>query len=1148
MSKNLRLHTGGSDDIQDWTRVGGFLDSTQIESIKDPAGASAKRQITSIPSPFARIDLVKTAFRQVAAGSPEGTSIYHKMVSDALDVGQIFFNAAKLTDKVEVISWNPGLRWVNGAMEVDDDSDLGRLIKSDSEGHQLYGETLKIFFSQDSAAYNFDKLNQIYLLNYKDGKGQLDIIGGTSPATLFFSSANKLDYIKDIRFGQDIVFDDIYCPLYRRSEDYILFLYSLRNHIPRFSNLFKEVADYLDACLEALPAALRSKVRALTPDQYRSDFAGIPLAGTGNHPEILDTELRGVKVDAGQPEVLSDFTIEATQPFAGRRPLVLPAYTFNSKLRYVDDYWSPKDKAPYHDARPPEERTLPGQLHRYPYLTVSDFLAPYIIQLPFEPNADKFFTGHLPAGGNGFLLPLTDRFFEYFSTEDLQHPGADGSPMIRLSPLPAGAVKATLRIPIKGGRTIEMERVYYASVNPASPVQPDIAANRGAISLQQLSVAIYPFVKRGTDDGASYTVMMIDRGVSGAGLRQSYKLQFYKNGAAAQPLTVTAVKQKSEKTEHLVGTAYHVVDREFDYIRLDNGVTQGYLVPLMPLRSSGAQQFSFAIDFGTTNTHIEYSIDGGPPQAFEMGAADSQLGMLHRADNETYNHLLDSKYGLGATLLIESVGQEFLPEQIGRGSENRFPQRTVVSEPMRLDIHQRTYPLADFSVYWKYERIIRPAQLRYHTNLKWSNISGARRDDEVKRITGYLQNLVLLVRNKVLLNGGDLRRTKIVWFYPSSMSSNRKGTFEEIWTKAIEKYIGSGIEQVSLPESVAPFYHYKAAGGVTAGNKPVINIDIGGGTTDVVVYQNSAVSAFTSFKYAANSLFGDGYGNSPGNNGYVQFFEKHYKGLIDQTILGSIYNELLQKGKSDDIVSFLFGLESNPERKSLDFSFNQKLRETSDLKIAPLLFFASIIYHVAKYQKARGGEVPRYITFSGTGSKILHILDASRQLSGLKRLVNEIFSEVYEMAGADIDIVMAPGPKEMTAKGGLLAAKAPAMAKSVLAGLHSSSSSISPVSLNDAATQTVQTDVLEEVRHFIDLFFALDKKINYSNEFGVSTSSFEQYKQVLLRDLDVFLQEGLEEKRAEMSGQTSSPIDETLFFLPLIGSLNRLASYIIDQA
>lgn len=236
MSKIYRLHSGANDTVQDWTQIESYLDTAAINQIQDNTGASARQQITSIPSPFARIDLVKTAFKNVVSGgNAQGLSIFHKIVSDSLDVGQVFFNSINPRSKVEIISWNPGLNWVGDTLVVEENSDLGQLLHSGSERHRLYGETLKMFFGQDAAAYNFESLQQFYLLNYKDGPSGLNIIGGTSPATLFFCSANKLDYV-DITYGKDKLFDDTYCPLYERNEDYILFLYALRMALPDFRN------------------------------------------------------------------------------------------------------------------------------------------------------------------------------------------------------------------------------------------------------------------------------------------------------------------------------------------------------------------------------------------------------------------------------------------------------------------------------------------------------------------------------------------------------------------------------------------------------------------------------------------------------------------------------------------------------------------------------------------------------------------------------------------------------------------------------------------------------------------------------------------------------------------------------------------------
>ena len=52
-----------------------------------------KKTYYVIPSPFARMDLVRTAFRYITShGELEGTTIYHRLVSDCLDVAEIFFN------------------------------------------------------------------------------------------------------------------------------------------------------------------------------------------------------------------------------------------------------------------------------------------------------------------------------------------------------------------------------------------------------------------------------------------------------------------------------------------------------------------------------------------------------------------------------------------------------------------------------------------------------------------------------------------------------------------------------------------------------------------------------------------------------------------------------------------------------------------------------------------------------------------------------------------------------------------------------------------------------------------------------------------------------------------------------------------------
>ena len=223
MSKIFRLGEG-SNTYTDWNESPSFpYNSNNRKKILDPDGATAKKEITSIPSPFARIDLVKNAFREVCESNDlDGHTIFHKMVSDAFDIGEIVFNIDRFGDKVEIITWNPS-------------NCINEMIESSVEGHKYLGDALNKYLQSDAKAYNFASMQNIYILNYKKGKKELNIIGATSPATLFFSNANDLSYLSDeLSFEKDKPFDSDYNPLYRRDAQYVKALFFFRKYFPNF--------------------------------------------------------------------------------------------------------------------------------------------------------------------------------------------------------------------------------------------------------------------------------------------------------------------------------------------------------------------------------------------------------------------------------------------------------------------------------------------------------------------------------------------------------------------------------------------------------------------------------------------------------------------------------------------------------------------------------------------------------------------------------------------------------------------------------------------------------------------------------------------------------------------------------------------------
>src|SRR3712207_9208935 len=114
--------------------------------------------------------------------------------------------------------------------------------------------------------------------------------------------------------------------------------------------------------------------------------------------------------------------------------------------------------------------------------------------------------------------------------------------------------------------------------------------------------------------------------------------------------------------------------------------------------------------------------------------------------------------------------QEFLPKTIGE--DYGFPQRTVLSECERLDAENadNIVALGDGNIPFIYEKESVGYGNRIVANLKWSTNMATS-----KRVRAYLTELALLMRTKVLLENGDIQKTRLVWFYPLRSEERRVG-------------------------------------------------------------------------------------------------------------------------------------------------------------------------------------------------------------------------------------------------------------------------------------------------------------------------------------------------------------------------------------
>lgn len=1122
------------------------LGTDQIAAIRDPQGGQTVKQPTSIPSPFARMDLVRSAFLNLGL-KPDlsGTVNDQRVVSDTLDVGELFFNYDKLKSLVTIVPF-------------DVRTDLDRLRNSVNQGHRRLGDALKLFLDQDAPEYNFDQINRLFVLSYR-GR----VIGGTSPKTLFFSSGNDLSWV-DETMGDHRLFSTDTRPLYQRDIEYQKFWYALKLFMPNFRDRFREVDDYLNRSRALLqqknPTLFYEHIEQpngqplLTAEKFANDFEEL-TTGPGDIVEVLGFPLRKKKSDARAIDQVSDFIIKSdkyTRLNTGKpRPMALQNRFFRQFTYVPQTTWNPNTPIPYvaRESWRDNQRPLPGQPGNYPWLTVSDFLEPYLVRLPYPTDRGRFFDGNLqaPATDKGYLLPLKKDFFDFFDVDDL----LSGKVRLKLTPQ-TGGVSVSLDIPVTapgqpGNQFVTFERTY--STNTAAPNE---TTNEGVIVENSFTVNVYPFVRSGSVSiPADYRVQLIE---SGFDSQNQYALTYFDNTANTE-VAPESIHQRTVRQQNTDGSSvYYVLRNNFDYaqvnVRGDGRELHGLLIPRWQLYNGGSKQFAFSVDFGTTNTHVEYSVDGGTPRPFDVAELTPQVATL----------VNPAQYNAALFELFVLYDLEFVPPTIGPGRVDSFPTRTAIAEPMNLSFNQQTQALADFNIPFYVER--QPAgSNRITTNLKWAKSN----DQTERRVEAFLEELLMLIKNKVLTEGGNLTQTTVYWFFPASMTPGRVSQLRADWQELYTRYIGGTPGRLrEVSESVAPFYYYKQNPTLSASARPVVNVDIGGGTSDVVVYERNEPRLLTSFRFAGNAIYGDAFSEygAASHNGFVRKYTDRIQTLLNSqglTNLSDNNRQILDSNRSDDIMAFWFSIEkSNDVKAKAMLSFNGMLSKDEDLKIVFVLFYTALLYHIAQLMKHRNIGLPGALTFSGTGSKVLSIISTDDAMLG--KLARVIFENVYgekETYGTSGLTLFyeRKGPKEVTCKGALMQPpnSRPVDTEAISYVYPATFQDEYPtLTYADLRKREVTNSLLNETNAFIDFFFALNQQFSFSRNLNVSPASLAVAQRELRTHLDTSLMDGIQRKESDVAAETSgmsdalaAPIEETLFFYPLIGALNKLANALV---
>lgn len=1131
MAKILRLHGTGSSTTEGWSRTG-KIGKNEIDGhngIPDPAGALAERMVVAIPSPFARMHLVETALNYLAtAGAAGGTdTVHHRLVGQFWDLWELVFNYYQQRQpgrRLLVRTWNRA-------------TELANLANSPAKP---LAQALTLFLS-DKRFANLTDLHLFYFPGATPTEAP-QLLGGTSPLTLFFPApaVRALPVMRPEGGGH--YFDGRYVALAQREREFQEYIYQQ----------FVADAD-LRRLAPAVYAALdqgQLNLLGLKGDANLSQY--LPLPDHAGNPVTMAGVPVRVRPDQNTVRT-SDFTVQATRPAApgwplqNPLPLVLrPGLQMPGKFYYNNSQFGDSgSKVPATDARALPDRTLPGPDLAYPYLTLNDLLEETLLTVPYEVDGSRFVTGQLKVAP-GYkptcwpLLPVTPLYFEYFTADDLAR-----HLTLELDPV---CVRVKLSIPVSGGFTVDYERAYYD--NPRTE-------GLGRLLTTNVGLSIFPFVK--IEDAPElndfYKVMLVDaNNIDPALVNKPVELRFGVQGRLLSETgteqSATAYRRTPKTVSNEGSTYYEIKGTPFDYVQLASpapAAGQALLVPKWRTVRQGTKEFRFAIDFGTTNTHVAYH-DGPsqPPQPFGFGPDDTPVAMLKKpadgVDYSAYEQLYrgiedDPAHNVSLKRWQQYTEREFVPSYLGTmSSPYNMPMRTATSESENFST-ERGITLGNINIGFGFSTEEQLLGDTYHTSIKWETKASAAKQQE--RVKAFFHEMLLLIRSKVALNRGNIAATKIVWFMPLSFAAHTRNLYQSEWDELYQSVFKTNASTQRIPESVSPYFYLTKTDQITLDSEDTAAfIDVGGGTTDILFYTAGQPTFNTSFRFAGEDLWGDGGAlvkRGKVDNGLVAFGIAH----VNPAGLDGYARQALSKARgaalSSDAAFFLFSQDAQ-------LGFSKLLMRAEHLRVILYLHFGATVYHLGQLAAAQPGQpVPRYLCYTGSGSLYVRLLAAGPDMQMVEKLAAFVLEQtIGKPVPHNFSIKLPENPKQTTANGGVLAEGNKLPEPPQLRPIGTGAPDDTGLHTLEPATLLEQTkqEVLANVRACLKLLLDHPQALRLQDELGI-----RREPKRIMNIMERHLTDSFSLFRQQYAGtlRASEPIPETLFFLPLKNALFELS-------
>lgn len=1019
---------------------------------------------TSIPTPLARIYLFDTAFKMMNEAYVKGDNetlsrgSYAELVSDCLDILQMLYE--KGTDEnscnpFEFVSWN-----VAGQIQ--------QLKNSKSDTKKLLGESLDMAFG---TAKVFG--GEITLIKYND-----ILLGGLSPFSLVYSNPNLRRILNekrgngdfDLSSNQKVDFFGVNpVHLCDRPDEFQEYLYSMvKTYNEAMADANSPLRNFSRYVINQVGEKFENEKEADVKESFEKNCAEF-------NPQVVINEIH-LKWNCRTPNLEnSDFlmvpTAEEYKKYMPVPPLVLPERWTQYGWKYIDqnDDWDTSTQVLARQCRDLNDgsykgnqiaaRRLPkngshnGELSniKYPWMSNSDFFYDDVVALGYAIDTEKYFnnaTTNAEGGVVTFLLPIRREYFLFFTLDDLKQNlkiSARYENPKRLNSLQE--VKVELTIKLRNNKIITLNKMY----GPEN------------IKEVQMGMGIFPFYQLHKESKLKnqYSVYMFD-------VKKNMDLKFYSDTDLANAIDVkgftrTSIDAGASKIFNL--RLKKEGANKFDFIEAvmagdDNASYSALIVPKWikfdkDHNDKQAKKTMIALDFGTSNTHIAYYNPDNGVQPFSVPSNEMQMVLLNKPCEVDAGKDYRNKTSFGRIGAMTDLLREFVPSVIGKENIQgiEYPVKTASLNSPKLYDKDLAVPFETVNIGYDInnETVEVDANFEYATDLKWAAQEARAAGEggvggvESKRIDAYCEQTLWMLKNMIVNKGYYAGDIKMVYFYPASMEDLDKNMFADAWSKAKDTVFDSCGFKVDLQEpeleSVAPYYSLLNKvddTGLFAYNS--VNIDIGGGTTDVFILDKESRDPDTgnaitcgyeaSVQFAGDNIWGTTKPIGNVRNGFVAYMD----GLITSNKI-NLSEELKKKydavkkraGKSNgkkgengdkDIAAFFF---KYPEA----FQFANRISNNPHLKKVLLIHYASIIYYVTdiiKHIKKDKPEfvMPQTLTFTGKGSEYIKIISSDpKRIQKLTFLLFNAFGIPNSEFKHGFKVAYPENPKVLTAEGGI---------------------------------------------------------------------------------------------------------------------------------